>query len=78
MAEQTIVLQIEGMTCDGCAQSITHALKRAPGIKQVKVDWRAGTGEVTFDALEADEQDILGHRIFTAHYRASVLPLCCG
>ena len=79
MAEETVVLQIEGMTCDGCAQGITHSLKRAKGIKRVKIDWRAGLGKVAFDPVETDQQEILENRAFAGHYRARLSsPGCCS
>lgn len=43
------MLQIKGMTGDGCTQEMTYSLKRSTGGKQVKVDWRLGLREVVFD-----------------------------
>lgn len=79
MADTTVTLQIEGMTCDGCAQGIRYALKRQKGIKTIKVDWRRGSGEVTFDTAETSEQDILENPIFAGHYKARLnSPGCCA
>lgn len=79
MAEQIITLQIEGMTCDGCAQGIRYALKRQKGVKTIKIDWRGGMGEVTFDTADTSEQDILENPVFAGHYKASLVPgrACC-
>lgn len=79
MSAETIVLQIEGMTCDGCAQGIQHALKRAKGVRAVKVNWRTGQGEVSFDPTETNELDILENPVFRRHYKASLIPSegCC-
>ena len=79
MAEAKAVLQIEGMTCDGCAQAIQYSLKRKKGVKQVKVNWRTGQGEVTFDTEETSELDILENPVFRRHYKASLIPSggCC-
>ena len=78
MSEEKVLLQIEGMTCDGCAQTISHSLKRDEGVKQVKVNWRTGQGEVTFDTEETSELDILENPAFR-HYKASLIPSggCC-
>ena len=70
MAEQTIVLQIKGMTCDGCAQGIAYALKQSKGVKHVKVQWRAGLGEIAFDPTLTDPQEILAAPVFGGQYSA--------
>ena len=72
MAEETIVLQIRGMTCEGCAQGITYSLNRSKGVKQVKVDWRTGLGEVAFDPARTGPQEILADPAFGGHYSAQL------
>lgn len=72
MAEQTVQLEITGMTCDGCAQSITRALKRSSGVQQVRVDWKMGRGDVVFDPAETSEQGILDNQVFEFGYEARV------
>ena len=44
----------------------------------MKVDWRAGLGEVTFDPAVTAEQDIPEHPMFGGHYKASLSRGCCG
>jgi len=78
MADTTITLQIEGMTCDGDAQGIRDALKRQKGIRTIKVDWLRGSGEVTFEGAETSEQDILDNPIFAGDCKARLnSPGCC-
>ncbi|MBI2886090.1 MAG: heavy-metal-associated domain-containing protein [Chloroflexi bacterium] len=77
MAEQTVQLQIEGMTCEGCAQGIEHGLKRNKGVRRVRVDWRTGLGEVLFDSEATSEQEILENPVFQRHYKATMLGGCC-
>ena len=72
MGEQTIMLEIQGMTCEGCAQGITYALKQSKGIRQVKVDWRAGLGEVAFDTALTSPEEILADPVFKGHYSAQL------
>ncbi len=72
MAEQRILLEIAGMTCDGCAASIEHALQRQKGVRLVKVNWRAKAGEVAFDPEETTVDDLLESSIFRRHYHASI------
>ena len=52
---------------------------REKGVKQVKVNWRTGQGEVTFDSAETSELDILENPVFRRHYKASLIPSggCC-
>lgn len=53
------ILKIEGMHCAGCAGSIERALGRVEGVKDVKVDRKAGQAvidhesRVSREALEA-------------------------
>ncbi len=42
-------LEIEGMTCEHCARNVAEALKALPGLRDVKVDYRAGVAMVTAD-----------------------------
>ena len=34
---ETITLEVNGMTCDGCGRSVTKALKALPGVGDVEV-----------------------------------------
>ena len=36
------VFQIEGMTCEGCADEVSEAIGSVPGVTDVKVDFRLG------------------------------------
>ena len=44
-----VVIGIAGMTCDRCVQTVEHALRRLPGIKEVSVNRQAATARVTYD-----------------------------
>ena len=46
MATETVKLRIEGMGCDGCVAAVDEALRKLPGVSQVRVDLAAGTAEV--------------------------------
>ena len=46
---QTELLKISGMTCDGCANSVTHALKALAGVGDVAVSVSAGEAIVQYD-----------------------------
>ncbi len=72
MSESNLQLHIEGMTCDGCAMSIEHALKRQPGVRLVKVNWRDKTAQVMFERDETTADDILANKVFRRQYSAAV------
>ncbi len=72
MAEKTIKLNIGGMTCQGCGDTVTRYLKREKGVAQVSIDWQGGSGEVVIDPEVTSEEDILGNRVFEGHYSAEL------
>lgn len=45
MAE-TIVLEVEGMGCEGCVAAVEKALRAVPGVRTVTVDLEAGRATV--------------------------------
>ena len=51
---ETRVLGIEGMTCDNCVKTLTRALKRVNGIKDVEVDRENARATITFDTTKTD------------------------
>jgi copper chaperone CopZ len=70
MTEETIVLDIEGMTCDGCADTVKRYLKQVDGVVGASIDWQAGRSELVFDLDKTDEVQILNSRAFRRQYRA--------
>lgn len=72
MAEQSVFLEIQGMTCDGCAQTIKRYLKQDQGVKEVRIDWQSGIAEVTIDPEATDEEKVLGNRVFQHQYKAQL------
>lgn len=69
MTERSILLEIEGMTCGHCAQTITRHLRGDDGVKDVRIDWESGLAEVTFDPGTTNEDKILSNRAFQQHYK---------
>lgn len=49
-----IELSIEGMTCGGCANSVTRALTKVPGASAVVVDRASGHARVEGNAAARD------------------------
>lgn len=44
---ETIELKVDGMTCGSCTVSVTRALQRVPGVRDVTVDLRGAVARVT-------------------------------
>lgn len=44
---ETVTLQVDGMTCGGCAKNVEKAALSVPGVKKADVDHAAGTATVT-------------------------------
>jgi copper chaperone len=42
----TVTLQVEGMTCGGCEQSVRQAVERVPGVNEAAADHQAGVVSV--------------------------------
>ena len=55
----TALLNIKGMTCDGCASQVKSALTSVSGVKDCQVDWKSGQAEVKFEGDEAKAQEFV-------------------
>ena len=51
---QTIVLDVQNMTCDLCPITVKKALGKVPGVAVTKVDLDKRTATVTFDPDKAN------------------------
>ena len=54
--EKTI-LDISGMTCSGCAQSVTRVLSGLNGVEKVAVSLDRANAEITFDPQVVNQDD---------------------
>lgn len=56
---KSIVIDVKGMTCQGCVNAVTKIVKRADPQAQVKIDLASGRADVTSSvAPEAIEKAI--------------------
>lgn len=67
-ATQTVVLEVSGMTCGGCASTLTRVLTRVSGVTDARVDLATGRATVsgtarTDDLLAAVEAAGFGGRV---------------
>ena len=56
MSSQTI--QVRGMSCNHCSQTIHRALRAMPGVSKVSVSLEKGEVVVDLDDTQADTQTI--------------------
>ena len=56
MAVATI--EVKGMTCDGCVNSVTRALKAVPGVQSADVSLEKQRAVVTFEDGKASVADL--------------------
>lgn len=53
MAKETITLNVEGMSCNHCVNSVKKAVGALDGISGVEVDLKAGKVTVEYDGGKA-------------------------
>jgi periplasmic mercuric ion binding protein len=68
---QTIVLDVQNMTCPLCPITVRKALERVPGVADAKVDLDKKTATVRFDPDKATTQALV-KATTDAGYRSSV------
>ncbi len=68
--ENSVILQIAGMTCGGCASHVEKALLKAPGVHEAKVSYAEGTARVSGD--EALDPAALSAAVQAAGYQAAI------
>ncbi len=55
---KTETLKVSGMSCDGCADSVTQALKGIAGVGDVQVSLATGEVTVQFDEHQASPEQL--------------------
>jgi copper chaperone len=55
---ETVTLNVQGMTCQGCVGSVTRVLKGTPGVQSVSVQLQPGRAEVSYDPARASIDDL--------------------
>ncbi|MBU6485272.1 MAG: heavy-metal-associated domain-containing protein [Betaproteobacteria bacterium] len=51
---ETVKLDVQGMTCQGCVASVTRVLRAVPGVEGAAVTLQPGAATVTFDPARTD------------------------
>lgn len=50
---QTVVLDVQKMTCALCSVTVQKALEKVPGVKEAKIDYGHKTATVRYDPEQA-------------------------
>ncbi|MBN8945094.1 MAG: MerR family DNA-binding protein [Rhizobiales bacterium] len=56
---KTTTLKIEGMRCDGCAETIKRLIERQQGVKAAEVSHKEGEARVLYDPLAIDQDRLV-------------------
>ena len=67
----SVLLQIQGMTCNHCVMRVQKALAAVPGVEKAQVTLQPGQARVEFDGAAATAQG-LTDAVAKAGYAASV------
>ena len=54
----TVTLGVQGMTCAACPITVKTALKRVLGVSDVKVDYKTGIAEVSYDPNKTSPDEL--------------------
>ena len=56
---KTAIFQIEGMHCDGCAETVRMLVEKEPGVKDLTVSFQDGQARVLYDPQATDEAHLV-------------------
>ncbi|MDR3282649.1 MAG: heavy-metal-associated domain-containing protein [Candidatus Methanoplasma sp.] len=65
-----VVLKVEGMACNVCADGVADALSKVPGVADAAVDLKKGVATITHDG-SAKEEDLV-KAVVEAGFKAKV------
>jgi copper ion binding protein len=60
MANSSVELQVDGMTCQGCVRSIELKLAEVQGVEYAHVNLGAGKATVKYDDTQASVDQLIG------------------
>ena len=56
---KTTIFRIEGMSCDGCANTVKSAIEKEPGVQTVSVSFAERQARVLYDPQAAGEDRLV-------------------
>ncbi len=56
---KTATFKIEGMHCDGCAETVKTLVEKEPGVKAVTASFADGQARILYDPQAIDEERLV-------------------
>ncbi|MDE2495831.1 MAG: heavy-metal-associated domain-containing protein [Alphaproteobacteria bacterium] len=56
---KSVTLRIQGMHCDGCANTIKALVEREPGVTSAAVSFDAGEARILYDPTTTNEEHLV-------------------
>ncbi|MGC8824052.1 MAG: mercury(II) reductase [Bacteroidales bacterium] len=80
MKKETIKLEITGMTCDHCANTIEKLLSKIEGVTQAKASYANASCECSFDPSKTSKNEIIKNINETKNYKVKTSEnmVCCN
>lgn len=69
---ETVTLDVKGMTCDGCVQTISKTMAETVGVDKCEVSLAENSASVTFDPSKTSKEKI-AQTISDLGYQATVI-----
>lgn len=69
---KVVHLDITGMSCPGCSNSISAYLSDQPGVKAVDITFEKKGGTVVYDPQQISAEEIATGKVFEGYYNATV------
>jgi copper ion binding protein len=57
-ANKTVTLAVEGMTCDGCENTVKESVEKLPGVESATASYKEKTAVVSFDSTQSSTTEI--------------------
>ncbi|MCJ8163216.1 mercuric transport protein MerTP [Pontibacter sp. E15-1] len=57
--QQTVQLEVKGMTCSGCEAHVNQEVGKLPGVSGVNTSYKAGSATVTYDSTKVKPQQLV-------------------
>ena len=70
---KAVTLNVDGMSCAGCAKTVTKALSAVEGVESVVIDLKAKTATVTPKAAKSPSSKDLWEAVEKAEYKPTKL-----
>lgn len=72
-SEQSVVVTIGGMFCEGCVNKVTQALNQVQGVKSAQVSLQPGSAAISFESDKTNSDELV-KTITALGYKADLAP----